>query len=79
MRSCCASGILESIEDIKAGIPRRLPDGSGDTNEVVGRILRALRALRIESTASQSENELVKACARSLEFIEVKTKQDWCM
>lgn len=75
--NCHMSGILESIEDIKAGIPRRSPDGSGDINEVVGCVLRPLRALRLESTAGQLENELIKACAKSLQFIEVKTKQDW--
>lgn len=77
--NCYVNGILESIEDVKAGIPRRLPDGSGSTSEVSGRVLRPLRALRLESTADQSENELIKACAKSLQFIEVKTKKDWCM
>jgi hypothetical protein len=76
---CYANGILESIEDIKAGIPRRLPDGGGGVNEVSGRVLRSLRALRLESTADQSENELIKACAKSLQFIEVKPKKDWGM
>ncbi|KAF9647368.1 hypothetical protein BDM02DRAFT_3117170 [Thelephora ganbajun] len=74
---CRVKGILESIEDIRAGIPRRLPDGNGGINEVVGRVLRPLRALRLESTADQSENELIKACAKSLQFIEVKTREDW--
>ena len=73
MENCYTNGILESIEDIRAGIPRRLPDGSGETNEVVGRILRPLRALRLEPGVGQSENELLKACAGSLQFIEVKT------
>lgn len=75
---CVANGILESIEDIKAGIPRRLPDGIGGVDEVVGRVLRSLRALRLESTGDQSENELMKACAKSLQFVEIKTKEDWC-
>ena len=73
MENCYTNGILESIEDIRAGIPRRLPDGSGETNEVVGHILRPLRALRLEPGVGQSENELLKACAGSLQFIEVKT------
>jgi hypothetical protein len=76
---CYANGILESIEDIRAGIPRRLPGGSGGTSEVVGRVLRSLRALRMESTADQSENELITVCAESLQFIEVKIKEDWGM
>jgi len=75
--NCYANGILESIEDVKAGIPQRLPDGSGGASEVSGRVLRPLRALRLESTADQSENELIKACAKSLQFIEVKIKEDW--
>ena len=79
MDNCYANGILESIEDIKAGIPRRLPDGSGSTTQVVERALRPLRALRLESVAGQSENELISACAKSLQFIEVKTKKDWRM
>lgn len=79
VNNCYAKGILESIEDVKAGIPRRLPDGTGGTNEVSGRVLRPLRVLRLESTADQSENELIKACAKSLQFIEVKTKTDWSM
>ena len=79
VKNCYVKGILESIEDIKAGIPRRLPDGTGGTNEVSGRVLRPLRALRLESTADQSENELIKTCAKSLQFIEVKTKTDWSM
>lgn len=76
---CLVNGILESIEDIRAGIPRRLPDGIGAIEEVAGRVLRSLRALRLESTADKSENELIKACAKSLQFIEIKTKKDWCM
>jgi hypothetical protein len=74
---CVASGILESIEDIRAGIPRRLPDGSGGVEEVTGCALRPLRVLRLESTADRMENEFVKACAKSLLFIEIKTKTDW--
>jgi len=77
--NCYANGIMESIEDIRAGIPRRLLDGSGGTDEVVGRVLRPLRALRLESTADQSENELIKVCAKSLQFFEVKVKGDWRM
>ena len=77
--NCYVNGILESIEDVKAGIPRRLLDGSGDVNEVTGRVLRPLRALRLESTADQSENELITVCARSLQFIEVKARDNWCM
>lgn len=77
--NCYANGILESIEDIKAGIPRRLRDGSGGASEVSRRVLRPLRALRFESTADQSENELIKACAKSLQFIEVKIREDWGM
>ena len=76
---CRANGILESIEDIWAGIPRRLPNGIGDVDEISGRVLRPLRALRLESSADQSENELIKACAKSLQFLEVKTNKDWCM
>jgi hypothetical protein len=77
--SCVANGILESIEDVRAGIPRRVPDGIGDVDEVVGRILRSLRALRLVSIADPLENELMKACAKSLQFIEIKTTEDWCM
>jgi len=77
VENCYANGILESIEDIRAGIPRRLPDGNGETSEVVGRVLRPLRALRLESVAVQSENELLKACARSLQFIEVRIEDYW--
>ena len=77
--NCYANGILESIGDVKAGIPRRLPDGRGGVDEVVGRVLRSLRALRLESIADQSENELIKACAKSLQFVEVKSRKDWCM
>jgi len=77
--NCYVDGILESIEDVKAGIPRRLPDGSGGVNEVTRRVLRQLRALRLDSTADQSENELIKACAKTLQFVEVKTHRDWCM
>lgn len=79
MGVCVANGILESIEDIRAGIPRRIPDGIGGIDEVVGRVLRSLRALRLESTADRAENELIRACAKSLQFIEIKTKTDWCM
>jgi len=79
VHNCIANGILESIGDIRAGIPRRLPNGSGDPSEVAGRVLRSLPALRLESTADQSENELIKTCAKSLQFVEVKTKKDWRM
>ena len=79
VENCYANGILESIEDIRAGIPRRLPDGSGNTSGVVGRVLRPLRALRLELAEGQSENELLEACAKSLQFIEVKTKNHWRM
>lgn len=79
MGSCVANGILESIEDIRAGIPRRLPDGIGGIDEVAGCVLRSLRTLRLESVADRWENELMKACGRSLQFIEIKTKKDWCM
>jgi hypothetical protein len=65
---------MESIEDIKAEVPPWLPNGSGGTEEVIGRVLRSLRALRLESTADESENELVKACAESLQFIGIKSK-----
>lgn len=78
VENCYANGILESIEDIKAGIPRRLPDGTGNADEVVGGVLRSLRALRLESVAGQPENELIKACGKALQFIEVKAKADWC-
>jgi len=75
---CMASGILESIEDIGAGIPRRLPDRVGGIDEVVGDVLRSLRALRLQSTADHcSENELIRACAGSLQFIEIRAKKDW--
>ena len=79
MVGCMANGILESIEDIRAGIPRRLPDGIGGIDEVFARVLHSLRALRLESTADEAENELIKACAKSLQFIEIKTKKDWRM
>ena len=72
-----ASGILESIGDFKAGIPRRVPDGVGGTDEVVGCVLRSLRVLRLESTADPSENELIKASAKTLQYIEIKAKTDW--
>lgn len=74
---CVASGILESIEDIRAGIPRKLPDGIGSIDEVVERVLRSLRTLRLESTADEWENELIKVCAKSLEFVEIKIKKNW--
>ena len=77
--NCYANGIMESVGDIWAGIPRRLPDGIGGVNEVSESVLRPLRALRLVSTADQSENELIKACAKSLQFLEVKTNGDWCM
>lgn len=74
---CVASGILESIEDVNAGIPRRVPDGSGGIEEVTGGVLRSLRAVRFESIGEEVENELVEACAKSLQFIEIKVKDDW--
>ena len=74
---CVVRGILGSVGDIKAGIPRRLPDRRGDPKEVTGHVLRSLRVLRLESTTDGLENELVKACAGSLEFIEIETKEDW--
>ena len=77
VEGCVTSGILESIGDVKAGIPRRVPDGRGGVNEVTERVLRSLRALRLESNADEVENELIKACAKSLQFIEIKTKKDW--
>ena len=79
VENCYANGILESIEDIRAGIPRRLPDEGGETGEVAGRVLRQLRALRLESAEGQSENELLEACAKTLQFIEIKTKNYRCM
>jgi len=79
VENCYANGILESIEDNRAGIPRRLPDESGETSEVVGRVLRPLRALRLESAEGQSENDLLEACERTLQFIEVKTENHWRM
>ena len=75
--NCVASGILESIGDFKAGIPRRVPDGVGGTDEVVGCVLRSLRVLRLESTADPSEDELIKASAKTLQYIEIKAKTDW--
>ena len=74
---CIVGGTLESIEDNEARVSRRLPDGRGNAESVTGYVLRSLRALRLESTAGSSENELVKACAQSLEFIEIATKEDW--
>lgn len=62
MDNCYASGILESIEGIKAGIPRWSPDGSGDTDEVFGRVLHPLRALRLEPIMSRPENVDKSVC-----------------
>ena len=74
---CIMGGISESIEDNEARASQRLPDGRGNAESVAGYVLRSLRALRLESTAESSENELVRACAESLEFIEIATKEDW--
>ena len=62
---------------MKAGIPRRVPDGSGGVEEVTGRVLRSLRAVRLESMGEEVENELVGACAKSLQFVETKIKDGW--
>lgn len=52
---CAASGILEPVEDIKAGIPRRVPGG---IEGFLG-AWRWLRALRLESTVDVLENDLM--------------------
>ena len=74
---CVVRGISESIEDDETRAPQRLPDGKGDADDVVGYLVRSFRALSFESTANPLENELVKAWAESLEFIEIKAKEDW--
>ena len=74
---CIVKGVLESVKDIEARAPQRLPDGRGDVEDILGYLVRSLRALSFESTTNPLENELVESWAESLEFIEIRTRVDW--